>query len=57
MQTNQIKFSPEFQAEEDYKEFGEFINRYPEGGNDWMDYEDRKSLILNREYESARGEL
>lgn len=57
MQANQIKFSPEFQAEQDYKEFGEFMNPYPVGSNDWMDYEASKLRVQEREAKSLDGEL
>lgn len=42
-----MTLSPEWQAQQDYREDC-FHNPYPEGSNDWMDYEKAKQKILNR---------
>jgi len=45
--------SPQERARSDYQE-GDFHNPYPEGSNDWQDYEAEKSRLLN---ELERREL
>jgi len=40
--------SPAFRAQTDWRE-DTFNNPYPEGCNDWIDYEAEKSIILGRE--------
>lgn len=48
--------SAEWKAEQDYREDW-FFNPYPEGSNDWMDYEAQKKRILARVEMQELGEL
>jgi len=42
-----LKLSPEFQAEEDYRE-DDFNNPFPKGSSEWDRYEKRKNSINDR---------
>lgn len=49
-----MKLSPEWQAQQDYREDC-FHNPYPEGSNDWQDYNKEKRRILDRLEQSELG--
>jgi len=55
MKAAQIRLSPEWQAQQDYRQDC-FMNPYPEGSNDWQDYErEKKRIIAHLEFKELMG--